>query len=445
MLSRRQISYSVQYVGLALLLLLVLHLPMLIPREDSLVNLIPSPGDTTRQNYKYKATQFISFTINTLGGLASKGECEGRQVDPEYDGKQICYLGDKNITKDIHHRFAIVQEVLDVIRHDVVSDDPEIDSSSDILKIVMLPEFFLRGPNGAYSTSEIFDSHLMLELSDAFASEVSDEVFEDYLFVMGTIIFTRTPNDPRKAWEARLPADQVLYWNFCPIFRGGPKGQRYLAFKKYVSTADFLDRNDLSNPATDDIAKYALPDDRLQDLLDARGTKLVEGNVIEVDGLRIGIEICLDHRLGVLWSQLQNTGDPLVDIQLVTSAGMAIERGPNPIKSGGVVYLTDGEASSAACIRTGNDPFDPAKVCRSPGPGGIKHIPLGGSSEFVTLSGCIDFLGKTDLLQGYYSIYQTQGCAYTLKTYGIDVMDEFAFYPPSIEVYPVIDLPRNTA
>lgn len=29
----------------------------------------------------YKATQFISFTINTFGGLAAHGECDGRDVD----------------------------------------------------------------------------------------------------------------------------------------------------------------------------------------------------------------------------------------------------------------------------------------------------------------------------------------------------------------------------
>jgi len=41
-------------------------------------------------------------------------------------------------------------------------------------------------------------------------------------------------------------------------------------------------------------------------------------------------------------------------------------------------------------------------------------------------------------------MYQPQGCAYTLKTYDIDVMDEFAYYPPSIEIYPSVSLPKNT-
>jgi hypothetical protein len=49
-----------------------------------------------------------------------------------------------------------------------------------------------------------------------------------------------------------------------------------------------------------------------------------------------------------------------------------------------------------------------------------------------------------NLLKGYYSLYQPQGCAFTFFTYGIDVMDEFKFYPPSVEIYPTIALPMRT-
>jgi hypothetical protein len=47
------------------------------------------------------------------------------------------------------------------------------------------------------------------------------------------------------------------------------------------------------------------------------------------------------------------------------------------------------------------------------------------------------------LLKGYYSLYQPQGCAFTLSTYGINVMDEMKLYPPSIEIYPTIALPNR--
>ena len=61
-------------------------------------------------------------------------------------------------------------------------------------------------------------------------------------------------------------------------------------------------------------------------------------------------------------------------------------------------------------------------------------------SNFIELTACWD-MEDDHLLKGYYSLYQPQGCAFTLLTYGIDVMDEFKFYPPSIEIYPTIALP----
>jgi hypothetical protein len=63
--------------------------------------------------------------------------------------------------------------------------------------------------------------------------------------------------------------------------------------------------------------------------------------------------ISLDHRMGSLYNNLRikHNGE-LVDVHLIISAGMSIERGINPVKPGGVVYLSDGGASSAACLRT---------------------------------------------------------------------------------------------
>jgi hypothetical protein len=171
---------------------------------------------------------------------------------------------------------------------------------------------------------------------------------------------------------------------------------------------------------------------------------LIHDNVIELDGLRIGIEICLDHRLGVLWNDLLTKHDAkLVDILLITSAGMAIERGPNPVVPGGVVYLSDGGASSAACLRPNEVGvgFHPNHVCSGDDSiKGLKHL-LCSYSNFFGITACWQF-DDIDLLRGYYSLYQTQGCAFTLLSYDIDVFDEFKLYPPSIEIYPTVAMPK---
>jgi hypothetical protein len=102
--------------------------------------------------------------------------------------------------------------------------------------------------------------------------------------------------------------------------------------------------------------------------------------------------------------------------------------------------MCDGTASSTACLRSDSGEFDPNVACRAP----LTGINLFGHSYsefFSMLSACID-IAKYENLQGYYSLYQTQGCAYTLKLYGIDVFDEYDIYPPSVEIYPVVDLPR---
>lgn len=471
-------------LGVAVVLSLLLASGPL-PRDSTLKNLLVTPssparavGEDGKLPRDYTSTQFISFTINTLGGLAAEGECQGRAVDNDYDGKRICYLGDRaNLTQDLFHRFAIVKEVIDVIRRDMESDDPEIDHSPHVLKIFQMPEFFLRGPHGAYSIETLYqEPSVMLQISDAMRDLVNHADFEDYLFVMGTVIFakglgqqdatshngttTTTTTGTNPSWlQKELNASEVMYWNFAPVYAGGVNVTKYLVSKKYISTADFLDRTRLPNPAVTRTGEYDPASKRLQTLLERRGTAMIENNILEIDGVRIGIEICLDHRLGSLWTNLGQeaaTEETLVDVLLVTSAGMALERGPNPIRRGGVAYLTDGEASSAACVRSVTDgPYRADRVCRM-SPGAIKRVPVyrrrrrreddgddDPSSEFVLLSGCYDFLGKTKLLRGYYSIHQTQGCAYTLKLYGIDVYDEYAIYPPSIEIYPVVDLPSD--
>ena len=325
---------------------------------------------------KYIATQFISFTINTLGGMAEHGECEGRKVDPN----GVCYLGDgQNITHDVQHRLQIVKKVLKLIKNDSFKESPDIDHIDNVLKIVALPEFFWRGPNGAYTTLEL--NSVFVHFADELKEMVRDDFFNDFLFCFGTVIAARVPDDPRDPWQKKLHASQVEYFNFSPIIKGGSDYCTYVVLKKYISGADFLSRTVLPNPSEEDLHNYALFDKDLEALFQGRNTTIVHDNIIELEGIQIGIEICLDHRLGVLWNELLTHHQAqLVDVLLIMSAGMAIERGPNPVVPGGVVYLSDGGASSAACLRPLEKgiPFHPNQVCRGDMTvQGLKHTPIG--------------------------------------------------------------------
>jgi hypothetical protein len=360
---------------------------------------------------RYGATQFLSFTINTLGGLEEHGECKHRPVD---SSTRSCYLGNANITEDILHRLDIVEQVLHRIKEDAFAESPDIDHADDVLKIFMMPgtctnfffvvvvgsrvnltppfllfnkihtEFFWRGPYGAYSTELLLDqSSIGNQVIRRLRDMIADDFFGDFLFVFGTTI-TAQKSSPNKNTTERIPksATDINYFNWAAVYKGGSNHKHYYAVtKKYISGADFLSRTTLPNPKEEQVDAYSAVDDALKEAFVTRGTELITNNVLEMDGLRIGVEICLDHRVGTLWNYLKTNREPLVDVLLVTSAGMAIERGPNPIVPGGVVYLSDGEASSAACMRT-DDPADhyafyPQAVCRSQ-PGGLKHIPIGG-------------------------------------------------------------------
>mmetsp|Transcript_2656 Transcript_2656/g.4542 ORF Transcript_2656/g.4542 Transcript_2656/m.4542 type:complete len:376 (+) Transcript_2656:162-1289(+) len=280
---------------------------------------------------RYYATQYLSFTINTLGGSASHGECKGKTVDNKTD---LCYLGNPNIHKDVFHRLAIFEDILKTLRNDVFKEDPEVDRDPRVLKILMLPEFFLRGPNGAYSTKEMFDSEndeedgILIQLADKVRGLIADPAWQDYLFVLGTVIATESVEDD----DGKTTADHFLYYNFAPVYRGGsPKddstGQvhQYVILKQYISNADFLSRTTLPNPSEYDKHAYAKTDKSaiLADTFAKRNVTVVTDNYLEIEGIKIGIEICLDHRMGSLWNNIRTKHEgQLVDVQLVTSAGM---------------------------------------------------------------------------------------------------------------------------
>lgn len=183
-----------------------------------------SRHDSTR----YTATQFISFTINTMGGSAVHGECDGRSVDPETN---TCYLGDYDVEQDALHRLDILAGVLDRLKNDTFQENPRINPHSDVLKIFILPEFYLRGPHGAYSTAQLQDADdddhagLLIQVSKRLREIIVDEAFTDYLFVFGTTVFAQKLDDPvgMDWWENDVvDSTKVLYYNFAPIFKGGP-------------------------------------------------------------------------------------------------------------------------------------------------------------------------------------------------------------------------------
>lgn len=117
-------------------------------------------------------------------------------------------------------------------------------------------------------------------------------------------------------------------------------------FKNFVSTIDFLNiRNGTAfNPTqfNHGLVKYSKLPKAWSDLFVSNGWEIVsEFPILRVNGLLIGLEICLDHSIGVL----ANLKVP-VDVQIIVSAGMSIGSGPSAVKSGGSIYLVDGNSQT---------------------------------------------------------------------------------------------------
>ena len=137
------------------------------------------------------------------------------------------YLGDDDVERDMNHRLAILEEVLYILRNDVFDEKPEIDRDPGVLKILMMPEFLLRGPNGAYSTSQMYDSSndeedgILIKFADEMRDLIYDDAFEDYLFVLGTVIVAEPNDGTNNEKDSLLSANDVTYFNFSPVYRGG--------------------------------------------------------------------------------------------------------------------------------------------------------------------------------------------------------------------------------
>jgi len=79
------------------------------------------------------------------------------------------------------------------------------DKNENVLKIFNAPEFFFRGPTGAYNIEGVYEesgSFPSLEVIAVFLEELtSQERFKDWLFQFGTVIAYHETEDPNGTSE----------------------------------------------------------------------------------------------------------------------------------------------------------------------------------------------------------------------------------------------------
>jgi hypothetical protein len=271
------------------------------------------------------------------GGAYQYVQQIGLQLDTNHErvGGRSSYVG---VTKMENGR-NVADNVQDAIKRvevmkammNVAYNSAHWERSSQVLKIFMAPEFFFRGANGAYDIEKLADctdpnkgcAAPIVRIVELLHQEVQQTKWKDWMFVFGTIV--------------AHSIKEGEYFNFAPVMRGGPDGtkKRHIIAKTYISGIDFIKRRDLLVETGSQVALptrghfYAAFSELEKKTLANEGFTIDDADdVFMMDGIRFGVEVCLDHLQGVL--KKQSTGP--VQVHLVTSAGMKIHTNK------GVVY-----------------------------------------------------------------------------------------------------------
>jgi hypothetical protein len=276
----------------------------------------------------YSKVQFIAYCIHT---------------GPKKIGTQQQYMGIDPTAADITERIKLVRNAINMAK--VASSTKQADPTT--LKIFMMPEFFFRGRTGAYSLDEIQTTISELQKS------VKDPEWQHWLFVFGSMIGSSAPARWAKNLEGkwRMQADRSgkeEVYNVVLVQKGGfgdkPEAAPTTAkvvMKEHISGMDFIKAAKSSGGLEFERVFHLSP--AITQQRSEEQYKAYDGSsVFEIDGIRFGLEVCLDHAK----KRLKNSKNlPTIDIQLVPSCGMTIKEDAIVAKTNGYVFHCDGYAN----------------------------------------------------------------------------------------------------
>lgn len=306
----------------------------------------------------YDRVQFVGYDINTGPG----GPFGGART----------YLGITPTSVDIDKRVYLFNRALNEAHRCVRQ-------ANTTLKVFVAPEFFFRGPNGAYSMDDL--QTVIAKLQD----NLKAAKWTDWMVVYGTILATSAPHDNPGLRERlrrymdeeerfQLDANAVKeVYNLSLVQLGGygnDQGVRSdrarMVMKELKSDIDFLGARAGTGPG--------LQHDQVRHLGTMRGrgapTRDVHGvtrsrevqrvnydgsGIFDLAGIRWGLETCLDHlsreqapvRGGRLRSSPLARGERKVQFHLVPSGGMDIKPRSVVAMQNGYVFNVDGAGSHA--------------------------------------------------------------------------------------------------
>ncbi len=312
----------------------------------------------------YQNIQFIAYRLDTFPKQV-KGALKGFEIAdlntllPVYERLQQ-YTGIADDDKDIQLRCSLME---DAIRR--AYESLAVQKSANCLKLFMAPEFYFRGTKGAYSLETY------LNIVERLRSFVSPSIFKDWLFVFGSCIASSEKHAMDRPQGPSIARDRGLeVYNIVVVQKGntGESGS-CIVMKEFKSGIDFLSKSSENKDNTGKVTEILIePRDKVGDKLmhedvehlkAGKGGNLNRGSgkeaqrlryeglgMFSVDGIRFGMEVCLDHAMRRLWRSPPAVGQPRVQIHLVPSAGMSIKSESVVAMPDGYVFNCDGGGGS---------------------------------------------------------------------------------------------------
>ena len=271
-------------------------------------------------------------------------QCIGLDITPFPDNQSISYYGGHDDPEtDLTARCLML---MDAILKTVQSK--RIDDAAHTLKVFMAPEFFFRGASGCYEAAALE------RIMSTMRKFTAHPYFSNWLFVHGTAVGSYTVDNQQ--------GKTIL--NTALVQRGGEEtGNQgsWVTYKEHLSPIDF---NGYKKTQGSMQAFLGGNDPELfQNISSARPSNFESeqnngingGAIIALDNLRIGIEICLDHkhdRLTSICAKPKSTkfDEQGLDIQLLISAGAELPLYGLATKENGVAFSVDAYRGSSVIV-----------------------------------------------------------------------------------------------
>jgi len=293
----------------------------------------------------------VNYDETTTISLGESGSCADTEI---YTGKE----DDKLDIRDKLARYLEAAKLAMASQH--------YDDAPTTLKLFMGPEFYFRGKKGTYEIENVSEIFTKLR------AEFNDVKWKDWLFIPGTVIAHLPHKIKKKKFAQALRSVEYTklheeIFNTCMYQKGGyvqaDDQHEGVIFKEYVSHIDFL--NTKKNPDWKDTTDRRVALNSKDELIrlttgsrdldggkdharevEEEGSNLAGGSVFTVDGVRIGLEVCLDHAKERLWQAVAGVPGVKqvapVQLQLIPSAGMSIEAPSVATVNHGIVFNVDG-------------------------------------------------------------------------------------------------------